>query len=337
MKAYRRCPNSAPTTCCGRRAALSSALIPPGTNVRLFTVQFPLGENASIYFVTLRRVFFVNTLKVETWIWLGHTFSGVQISCYHSKCFISSKLELFLFLCFFAGENLLILICDSHFEAVSDPWLLCYKEKLWVRRVKWLWTLCAAESNAVTFPCWACWNVSCLLIRKKITLHCPPVPVPLLIPPCVPSPRPVMATGGGMQHEPVGAAGAGEACTPALKRIWLHRLPRVVWRSVGLALIVNVFNFCVYLRSPHYAVLSLPPPPHGAQSSIALGTMLTSFQGNMLNWEQKCGLASLLFWFTESEKDNSNACNVSCILAQLQWIILVCGIFTVCESMTKIC
>lgn len=51
--------------------AVSNALIPvlrrplaPGTKIRLFHSYNPRWEkNASIYFVTLRRVFFVNTKK----------------------------------------------------------------------------------------------------------------------------------------------------------------------------------------------------------------------------------------------------------------------------------
>lgn len=38
-------------------------LSPLGTKIRLFQLWFPVGENASMYFVTLRRVFYVNTKK----------------------------------------------------------------------------------------------------------------------------------------------------------------------------------------------------------------------------------------------------------------------------------
>lgn len=59
-------------------------------------------------------------------------------------------------------------------------------------------------------------------------------------------------------------------------------------------------------------VIAFPSSVHVAQMSIALGTMLYLISRKIcLTERKKCGLASLLFWFTESEKDNYNACNVS--------------------------
>lgn len=44
---------------------------------------------------------------------------------------------------------------------------------------------------------------------------------------------------------------------------------------------------------------------HVAQISIALGTMLYLIsRKKMLNREEKCGLALLLFWFNDFEKDS---------------------------------
>lgn len=94
-------------------------------------------------------------------------------------------------------------------------------------------------------------------------------------------------------------------------------LVMIVWRFVGSNLHCKCFNFFCDTRSAvltmlRFVIASPPPSVHVAQISIALGTMLYLISRKIcLTERKKCGLASLLFWFTEFEKDNYNACNVS--------------------------